>query len=35
MKKSLITLITFVLVLVNLVLTIMLTFTILPETKKS
>ena len=35
MKKSLITLITFVLVLVNLVLTIMLTFTILPETKKA
>ena len=35
MKKSVITLLTLVLVLVNLVLTALLTFTIMPETKKA
>lgn len=35
MKKSLITIITLLLVLINLVLTALLTFTILPETKKA
>jgi flagellar FliL protein len=35
MKKSLITIITLLLVLINLVLTALLTFTIIPETKKA